>query len=406
MNADVRQDEMVYPVPVGVSDTPTRESYPAAVASAAPVESSGRCLTDDEVASLVEGRLTTEERVRVERHLDTCSECRLWVAEAVKANAGASPTLPPQDTSDWSRTAAPADPGQPITRGASVGPYVILERLGSGGMGVVYAAYDPTNDRRVALKLVRPQGKPERWRALREQLRQEAMAMTHFSHANIVSVLGIGEHGDQLYLAMELVEGTTLRGWLRTQPRSWEEVVDVFIQAGRGLLAAHAAGWVHRDFKPDNVLVGDDGRVCVSDFGLAKLTDIPLPVRLGLGCHGDVQRCLTPTGAAPGVSVPGTLSYMAPEQLSNQRVGERSDQFSFCISLYEALYGVLPFPPLVAGLPPGGELAVNPPPVGSQVPVRLRHALLQGLKLSPADRYRTLAPLLEELDSLRALRSA
>jgi serine/threonine protein kinase len=163
---------------------------------------------------------------------------------------------------------------------------------------------------------------------------------------------------------------------------------------------------VHRDFKPDNVLVGDDGRVCVSDFGLAKLSDIPLPVRLGLGCHGDVGRCLTPTGAAPGVSVPGTLSYMAPEQLSNQRVGERSDQFSYCISLYEALYGVLPFPPLVAGLPAGGELAVNPAPAGAQVPVRLRHAVLQGLKLNPADRHRTMAPLLEELESLRALRSA
>jgi eukaryotic-like serine/threonine-protein kinase len=405
MNADVRQEEAVYPVPVGVSDTPTLESYPASVQPAITVESE-RCLTDDEVASLVEGRLTTEERVRVERHLDTCSECRLWVAEAVKVNAAASPTLPPQDTSDWSRTAAPAAPGQSITRGASVGPYVILERLGSGGMGVVYAAYDPAHDRKVALKLVRPKGKPERWVALREQLRQEALAMTHFSHPNIVSVLGIGEHGDQLYLAMELVEGTTARGWMRAQPRGWPEVVDVFAQAGRGLLAAHQAGWVHRDFKPDNVLVGDDGRVCVSDFGLAKLTDIPLPVRLGLGCHGDVQRCMTPTGAVPGVSVPGTLSYMAPEQLSNQRVGERSDQFSFCVALYEALYGVLPFPPLVAGLPASGELAINAAPAGADVPARLRNAVLGGLKLNPHDRYRTMAPLLEELDALRALRSA
>ncbi|HEY8208389.1 MAG TPA: protein kinase [Myxococcaceae bacterium] len=378
--------------------------YPGAMQQVASLDSDP-CLTDDDVAALVEGRLATDERVRIERHLDTCSECRLWVAAAVNASGGSATTVLPQTPSDWSKTAAPAAPGQSITRGASVGPYVILERLGSGGMGVVYAAYDPRSDGRVALKLVRSQGKPEKWAVLREQLRHEAQAMTQFSHPNIVTLYGSGEHGDQLYLAMELVEGTTARGWIRAAPRSWEQVLDVYVQAGHGLLAAHQAGWVHRDFKPDNVLVGEDGRVCVSDFGLAKLTDIPLSVRMGLGCP-EHMRCATPTGAKPGIQVPGTLSYMAPEQLSGQRVGERTDQFSFCVALYEALYGVLPFPPLAAGLPAGGELAVNPAPIGSGVPLRLRNAILKGLKLSPADRYKTLQPLLKELDDLRALRSA
>jgi len=383
----------------GVGDSPTLPGYPPGVEPAASLESD-RCLTDDDVAALVEGQLSADERARVERHLDTCSECRLWVAAAVKANAGTTPSLPPQSISDWSRTAAPAAPGQPITRGDTVGPYVILERLGSGGMGVVYAAYEPKLDRKVALKLVRPRGRPERWAVLRQQLLHEAQAMTQFSHPNIVGILGTGEHEEHFYLAMELVDGGTARSWLRAEPRTWREVLRVYSQAGRGLAAAHDAGWVHRDFKPDNVLVGTDGRVCVSDFGLAKLTDIPPAVRAGL-CGGKTgRRCATPTGVAAGATVPGTLAYMAPEQLSNQRVGERSDQFSFCVSLYEALHGELPFEPLIKTMPAGDELPVRPAPAGSSVPDRLRGAILQGLKLSPADRHRTLAPLLAELDAL------
>src|SRR6185295_2513362 len=159
-------------------------------------------------------------------------------------------------------------PPDPIHRGSTIGRYLVLQRLGEGGMGVVYAAYDAELDRKVALKLLRPTRDSDEGHA---RLLREAQAMARVSHPNVIAVHDVGMYRDQVFVAMDLVEGTTLSKWIRQEPRPWREVIRVFLDAGRGLKAAHDAGLVHRDFKPTNVLLGRDGRVFVTDFGLARL---------------------------------------------------------------------------------------------------------------------------------------
>src|SRR5262245_38729127 len=156
-----------------------------------------------------------------------------------------------------------------LERGAAVGRYVILDRLGTGGMGVVYSAYDPELDRKVALKLLRPDRGPFSGEAGRLRLLREAQAIARLSHPNVIAVYDTGSFGDQVFVAMEFVEGWTLRQWLEEKRPAWREVLARFVLAGRGLAAAHAVGLVHRDFKPENVLLGKDGRVRVADFGIA-----------------------------------------------------------------------------------------------------------------------------------------
>src|SRR3954470_18376849 len=241
----------------------------------------------------------------------------------------------------------PRQPGEPLPRGSAVGRYVVLERIGSGGMGVVYAAYDPELDRKVALKLFRP----DRAGAAGEaalRLPREGQVRARLSGPHVVAVYDAGTFGDQVFVAMELMEGRTLRQWLGEGKRGWREIVDVFVAAGRGLAAAHAAGLVHRDFKPDNVLLGTDGRVKVADFGLAAALgageeDLPAATRANMArAQLELSRSpmspLTRTGA-----VLGTPMFMAPEQHLGERADDRSDQFSFSVALYRALYGDWPF---------------------------------------------------------------
>ena len=278
-----------------------------------------------------------------------------------------------------------------------MGRYVVLERIGSGGMGVVYAAYDPELDRKVALKLLRP----DRTEAVEEhrlRLQREAQAIARLSHPNVVAVYDAGTFGGQVFVAMEFVEGRTLRQWLEEEPRSWQEVVRAFGASGRGLAAAHAAGLVHRDFKPDNVLLGRDGRIKVADFGLARPVGEPggdAPPESGSGSGGLLASPLTEWG-----QVLGTPAYMAPEQLRGEAADARSDQFSFCVALWEALYGEKPFP--------GGNLReildaerrgeLRGPPEGTKVPARLLPVLRRGLAPSPAARYPDMDVLLGDLE--------
>ncbi|MEX1369491.1 MAG: serine/threonine-protein kinase, partial [Nannocystaceae bacterium] len=230
--------------------------------------------------------------------------------------------------------------------------FVVLHRLGQGAMGVVYAAHDPKLDRKVALKLVDTSGfGSEGVRNAQDRLEREARAAADLAHPNVVTIYDTGRMGDQVFLAMELVDGHTLRKWLSARSRGWREVVSLFLQIGQGLAAAHDKGIVHRDFKPDNVLVGHDGRPRVVDFGLARPISPTLRSTASLGGTTEDGTDGPPapgSGSAPATasrdtSVAGTPAYMAPEQYEGRNIGAHSDQFGFCVALYEALLGERPF---------------------------------------------------------------
>jgi tetratricopeptide (TPR) repeat protein len=246
----------------------------------------------------------------------------------------------PRDRETTSPDHVVSERPQVLEPGTRVGPYVIGSTLGAGAMGVVYAAYDPRLDRQVAIKMVRADPGEQSKGAPR--LLREAQALAQLSHPNVVPVFDVGELGDGVFLAMELVDGKDLRHWLDTAPhdapRSWREIIGLFVQAGRGLAAAHAAGIVHRDFKPDNVMLDSHGRARVTDFGLAR----------GQGEEDESIGPIEPTASLSATltrtgSVVGTPSYMSPEQHIGRPVDARADQYAFCVSLYEALYRERPF---------------------------------------------------------------
>jgi eukaryotic-like serine/threonine-protein kinase len=285
-----------------------------------------------------------------------------------------------------------------------IGRFTVLKRLGAGGMGVVYAAYDTELDRKVALKLLRGFEDEGDEGAHITRLRREAQALAKAAHPNVVHVYEVGDFRKQVYVAMEFVEGRTLRDWQPSEAGDPERVAAIlatFIAAGHGLAAAHAAGLVHRDFKPDNVLVGDDGRVRVLDFGLARGIDQihePEPSFESspalLESTDSLRQPLTQTGA-----ILGTPAYMAPEQHLGRRADARSDQFAFCVSLWEKLYGERPFRARTAR-----QLAVRvvegqreEPSASASVPAWLRRVLERGLASDPSERWPDMNTLLAAL---------
>jgi serine/threonine-protein kinase len=294
--------------------------------------------------------------------------------------------------------------GEQLQPGSPLGRYVVRERLGTGGMGVVYGAQDTELNRKIAIKLMRP-GASGNISASegRARLMREAQAMAQLAHPNVIAVHDVGTFGDQVFIAMEYVEGSTLTHWLAEQDRPWREIVNMFVQTGRGLAAAHAGGILHRDFKPDNVLVGKEGRPRVLDFGLARALfgepEKRAPDDEPAGADATSPN-LAPLGAAltqPG-RLMGTPAYMAPEQLMGQGADHRTDQYSFCVALYQGLYGELPFKgqsieTLVREVSQGKA----PEAPSSQVPSRLRRAVLRGLRPKPAERYPSMEALLDEL---------
>jgi eukaryotic-like serine/threonine-protein kinase len=309
-------------------------------------------------------------------------------------------------TADTRRLGDPnfdASPAVPvIPRGTQVGRFLILEPLGQGGMGMVYGAYDSQLDRKIALKfLAAAADGSSPTDAATGRLQREAQAMARLSHPNVVPIYDVGTFENRVFLAIEYIEGVTLRDWLKSNPhRSWREVLRVFIEAGRGLAAAHEAGIVHRDFKPANVLIGKDGRVRVTDFGLARaagsLGDKPptIPARPETDSpSGLLNTPLTQAGA-----VVGTAGYAAPEQLFSSFVDARTDQFSFSVSLYEGLYGERPFS--------GNNLhayatsltvdSIPAPPKEAKVPLWLRRIVLRGLQANK-DRWPSMGAMLDAL---------
>jgi len=280
--------------------------------------------------------------------------------------------------------------------GAHVGPYIIVATIGAGAMGVVYAALDPRLDRKVAIKMVRA-NKGEASKGAPRLLR-EAQALAQLSHPNVVPIFDVGQHGQGVFLAMELVQGEDFRHWLMRKPQHWREILSMMIDAGRGLAAAHAAGIVHRDFKPDNVLLDVSGRARVTDFGLARgqgESDAPLSV--ALDSHDSLSQTLTRTG-----SVVGTPSYMAPEQHTGKPVDARADQYAFCVSLYEALYGERPFVGRDLQDLANRKWAESYASDASMLmrrgmPPALHAAILRGLHRKPDDRFPDMHALLVEL---------
>ncbi len=277
-----------------------------------------------------------------------------------------------------------------------IGRFTVLRRLGEGAMGLVFSAYDEELDRKVAVKVLRrrlhgdTQGQ--------SRMLREAQALARLSHPNVVAIYEVGWFGDTLFLAMEFIEGRTVREWLAENPRSWREVLHVYMEAGRGLAAAHAAGMVHRDLKPDNILVGKDGRVRVVDFGLARRS----------GAESLVERVHPPMSQVSGLfdvshtlagSLVGTPAYMPPEQLESGELDARSDLFSFCVSLFEGLYGHRPFvgddPDAIRFAIRVGDLADVPR--DATVPARVHRIVLRGLAADRDERPKSMPLLLAAL---------
>lgn len=326
----------------------------------------GACLDEAELAEFVAGALDVSGLERAERHLDGCDECRALVRTVVETQRP-EPTL-----------AAP-------TRGTAIGRFIIVDEVGRGGSGQVFSAYDATLDRRVALKLLRPAASTE---AKQKRLEAEARALARLTHPNVITIYEAGRWSERAYLCMEFIAGGTIRDWVAARPRSWRDVVQLFLDAGAGLAAAHAVGLVHRDIKPENILVRPDGRAVVTDFGLATEASVELEL--------DARLSAMPRHTLEAGFV-GTPAYMAPDQLRGARSDARSDQFSFCVSLAEMLWGARPFEAsTVGGLLDAIEARqLRFPSAG---PRRLKRVLERGLSANPSARYPSMQTLLEELE--------
>ncbi len=335
-------------------------------------------------------------------HSDTLAALEHSLEQGVRAAAqtqvGSADTLHSRGALETASAAAPAQ----FAEGAKIDRFIVIDKLGEGGMGVVLAAYDPLLDRKVAIKLLRPRSHAGRGQELAVQrLLREARAMAKLSHPNVLPVFDAGMVGDRVYIAMEFVDGETLGQWLAGGERSWKEVIDVYLLAARGLAAAHHADLVHRDFKPQNCLIGQDGRVWVTDFGLVSpnATSDSLDASLEAARSDSIRSVPLDASLTHTGEVMGTPIYMAPEQHRGQPTDARADQFSFCVALYEALLGERPFAGdsyvELAHHVTEGERA--PVAEGKAVPARILRALDRGLEVDRAHRYPSMDELLADL---------
>jgi eukaryotic-like serine/threonine-protein kinase len=330
------------------------------------------CLDDNALFELSTGQLPAGVLDAAEQHVDGCARCRRLLAETLRTSAP-----------------RPARPPPVLTQGTAVGRYLVIERVGAGAMGQVFSAYDPLLDRRVALKLLRPGSSSEEHRA---RLSREAQTLARLSHPNVVTVFDVGTWEEQLFMTLEFVSGGSVRTWLAARPATgWREVLALYVQAARGLAAAHDAGVVHRDFKPDNVLVRADGRVQVTDFGLAAASEGSSPAL------DDGELSLTRSD-----TLLGTPAYMAADQLEGAAATFASDQFSFCVALFEALTGERPFEGRTVGELQAAIRAGQVRPLKGEVPPAVRRVLLRGLSADPRARFPSMTALADALEATRS----
>lgn len=290
---------------------------------------------------------------------------------------------------------------QTLPAARTIGRYAIISHLGSGGMGSVYAAFDPDLDRRVALKLVRSDRESRREQT---RLLHEARTLAQLNHTNVVRIYDVGLHGSQVFFAMEFVSGSSLRPWLEAHRPSWQRIVRLFGGIARGLAAAHHQGLIHRDLKLENILVGEDGEARIADFGIAAFLGRPTEPNPGSERPSAVDTSLEkPQRRA--VVLRGTPGYMAPELTSGLAADERSDQFSFCVALYVSLFGE--FPPSASGGPMAIPLDRSSIELAdrSVLPARLRKILQRGLSSRPEDRYPSMPALEQDLMGALPIRS-
>jgi serine/threonine protein kinase len=333
------------------------------------------CPDENELVLLADGGLAEPRRASIERHLDGCASCTMLVAELAGMAAPERP-VPPR--------------------------YKVIRQLGAGAMGVVWEAEDKHLGRRVALKFVRTcASEPgrsgteatSRTRERRKRLVREARALAQLRHPNVVNVYDVGESNDELFLALELVIGMDARTWRAAHPRSTDDVLAVWRQAAAGMAAVHRAGLVHRDIKPDNILVADDGRVLVGDFGLA--TDHGVPGSRHAHDHLTANAPLTATGA-----IVGTPIYMAYELLLGEPASQKSDQFALCVSIWEALAGERPFQgATLAVIASAMQARPAIPAIASPAHRDIFIALARGLDPSPSRRWPSIDALLVALDA-------
>jgi len=334
---------------------------------------------DETLFAFARGELAEMELQRVEAHLQDCADCRAVLAEAARS-------LEPGIAE-----ATGSDSGGPT----SIARYRIMTLLGAGAAGVVYRAFDPQLKREVALKLLRPElhgASPEQ----SARMLREAQAMARLSDPHVVAVYDVGLHEGTVYLVMEYIDGHTLSAWLGAEPRSTPEILAVFADAGRGLAAAHQKGLVHRDFKPENVLVARDGRARVTDFGLARESESWLAER-------QVDDQASTELYAPTRGLVGTPAYMAPELFEGGLASAASDQFAFSVALFVALFEQHPFKAgegialseLVTRVRAG---TLQRPPLTSALSERLFDVLRRGFASAPSARFADLPELLAALE--------
>ncbi len=350
---------------------------------------SADCPPDEVLGQLMDDSLEPGLREQLRRHIATCADCRAVVVQALRHMDSREPTAP--------------------TPPPRAGRYLLSRVLGMGGMGVVYAAEDPELGRAVAIKVLRaPHDTTSASRESttdegvagrqRQRLLREGQSLARVVHPNVVSVYDVGQTDGQVFVAMELVEGGTLRDWMKRGGYSFAEAIAMFRAIGQGLAAVHEAGVVHRDFKPENVLLGSDGRPRVTDFGLARYAEEDLD-EPNAPRSVPASASLTQTGA-----LIGTPSYMAPEQLARRSVGPPADVFAFAVTLWEALYGKRPFAGESIEALESTIRSRRTHRIDSQArgtPRRVRQILLQALAVEPGDRP-PLSELLARLDALTA----